>query len=98
MAAHQRFGEDEITVLDRIDDTPTGLRFDIDADRPKGQFTLERTACHRCRRRKQRHVLEIHLARGGIVAPLAFCHRLDQRHEDAQHALVRRNPPFLHPA
>ena len=98
MGPHQRLGQDQVTVFDGINHAATGLGLDIDADRAEGQFALERAACHGGGRGKQCHVVHGNLARRGIVAPLAFGQRLDQRHKDAQHPLVLGHPAFLHPA
>ncbi len=98
VAAHQRLGQDHVTVLDRIDDAAAGLRLDINADRAKGQFSLKRAATDRCRRSKEGHMPRRHLARGGIIAPLTLGQGLYQRHKDAQHTLARRHARLLHSA
>ena len=97
MGPHQRLGQHLVALLDRVDYTATGLGLDIDTDRPERKFTLERAACNSGGGGEQRHMLDRNLTRGGIVPPLPFGQRLDQRDKDAQHPLFRRHPAFLHP-
>ena len=98
VAAHQRLGEDHVTLFDGIDETATGLRLDVDADGAEGQLALEGTGAHRGRRGKERDVLHRDLARRRVVAPLPLGQRLDQRHEDPQDALALGQAALLHPA
>ena len=97
MGMHHRFGQQHVALFNGIDHAAARLRLDIDPDRTECEFALERTAGHCRGGRKQRHMLDRHFARGGIVAPLAFGQRLDQWYEHAQNALLMGHPRFLHP-
>ncbi len=96
MAAHQGLCQNIVTVFDRINNTAAGLRLDINTNRAKRQFALKRAAADRGRGRKQRHMLDRHLTRRRIVAPLPFGQRFNQGHKNPQNALVLWNPVFLH--